>query len=383
MRTITNQRGGMAALLSVIVLSTIMVATLSSFYVYLENRARFQQRIRMNHQMGYIMDDMGKRVAQARHAYLAGNSTCPPGTEARYLDCTQVCMAPTPTGADNSLSHSLCVKNTNLNKITKGADYFCAYNSDGGTSLPSYCNAVADTWEPQESVMVAVSDESHDVQPNRIKNWFHRLDKFYDTTIVQNAPVLAETMYPFLEAEFQPPKLFGWLIPQKASANQDPDPYPDRPFQMQLPGPGGGGSTDCNVVDPPQNCPNAKVKTTIGRIGGTSGCSPTSTDERCKRCSGHDRKLGGCLKVSLCPPWLTSDECRGQSDKRIHQMIKVDMPVASAAAPSVPSNPPAGWGSCPDECVAYENGGLCQSFPVQGGCRVDCSGNGTIYYLCR
>src|SRR5690606_344454 len=170
--------------------------TLTSFYIYLENRARFQQRIRMNYQMGYIMEDMGKAVAQARTALIAGNGTCPAGTAERFLDCTSVCMVPTPTGADNSFSHSICVKNTNLNKITKGAEYFCAFNPDGGTTMPSYCNAVVDTWEPQGSTMVAVNEEGKiENNTNRIENWYARLDNFFDTTIVQNAPVIANKMY--------------------------------------------------------------------------------------------------------------------------------------------------------------------------------------------
>ncbi|MES2769238.1 MAG: thrombospondin type-1 domain-containing protein [Bdellovibrionota bacterium] len=356
---LNNERGGMAALLSVIVLSLIMVSTLTSFYTYLENRARFQERIRMNYQMGYVVEDISRALMEAHEAFL-GDPLCT-GAAVRWIDCAQVC-APSTAGLDvpsGTPANALCVKSDNLNKIVNGAEYFCTYNVDGnnGETMPAYCSALSASndrdFTGASATMVAANDTK-----TKVSNWYSRLDKFFDTTIVRNAPVIAGKMYPVLEARIQPPTLLGWMLPQAAVASAPPG-YTSPGGQEEFPGGGeeppgtttpiptspnqpdpgetvGDCSTNpeldscasqCEGLSPrdpkPAFCKNALSKVRVALVDG-NGCGPTSTDARCKRCSGKERRNGACVKVSVCPPWIPANECvstRGV-DKRIHQMIR-------------------------------------------------------------
>src|SRR5690606_17771855 len=112
---LNNERGGMAALLSVIVLSLIMVTTLTSFYTYIENRAKFQERVRQNYQFGYVMEDMSRAITESHELYDKNSGVCPAGTAVRYLDCTPVCMKKTASYAgvissDTPSDYAVCVK---------------------------------------------------------------------------------------------------------------------------------------------------------------------------------------------------------------------------------------------------------------------------------
>jgi len=211
-----NERGGMAALLSVIVLSMIMVSTLTSFYTYLENRARFQQRIRMNYQMGFVLEDMTRALMEGHKRFLADPTCGDDPNQIRFVDCTQVCAPSTsglsvPTGTP---SNALCIQNDSLNKIVNNAEYFCSFNTEGsfGATMPSHCVGMAkneiDLSGSEVTVVAANSERS------KVSQWYSRLDNFFDTTIVRNAPVLANKMYPVLETKFQPPTLLGWILPK-------------------------------------------------------------------------------------------------------------------------------------------------------------------------
>ena len=331
--TINNERG-MAALLSVIVLSMIMVSTLTSFYVYIENRARFQERLRMNYQTGYVMEDMGRALLQTYddgQAALLASTDCPGSSHLTWLDCNQICAQDTtllagtvPAGTPR---YAVCVKSDNLNKIINGADYFCAFNADGGANAPSYCASLAknDKLNFKTAVVVATNTSPPD---SKIENWYGRLDHFFDTTIVKNAPVLADKMYPILESKIQPPTMLGWLLPETAYASAPTSQYAN----------GSSGGSDCNAnpdgadcksqcsgSNRPAFCKSTDISVTLAKIG--NGCTSSSTDPRCMKCAGSQRKGGAngtCMMVSICPPWIKSSECIGSnSDRRIHQMIRV------------------------------------------------------------
>lgn len=325
--TINNEHG-MAALLSVIVLSMIMVSTLTSVYIYIENRARFQERLRMNYQTGFVMDDIGRKIVQSyeQHRLIDdGFATgCPSGSQIRFLDCSKVCAQKTsllggsvPAGTP---PYAVCVKSNALNKIINDADFFCAYNNDpsGGVTQPSYCSAPTfgknEGLGSSEGAVVVVSRNTNQVDP-RIENWYAHLDKFFDTTIVKNVPRLADKMYPILESEIKPPTMLGWLLPEKvyAATAVDCNLHPEDPTCMSL----------CSSSAFAPFCKSVNSKVTLAKID--NGCSPTSLDPRCKKCAGTDRKSGDCLKVSICPPWLSTSACVASSgvDKRIQQMIRI------------------------------------------------------------
>lgn len=322
--TVNNERG-MAALLSVIVLSMIMVSTLTSVYIYIENRARFQERLRMNYQTGFVMDDIGRQIVQAYEqqklvtdGFAVG---CPTGTATRFLDCSQVCAQDTsllsvvPAGTP---AYAVCVRSNTLNKIVNGADYFCAFNADGGLTLPSDCPTMAKNEELNSSAgaVVAVSNNKGQADP-KIEDWYARLDSFFDTTIVKNAPVLADKMYPILESEFKPPTMLGWLLPEKTYAAPpvavDCNTDPGNLICLAL----------CTYGGTAAFCKSASSKITLAQID--HGCSPSSTDSRCKKCAGTDRRNGDCMKISICPPWLSGSQCvsAAGTDKRIQQMIRI------------------------------------------------------------
>ena len=375
---VNNERGGMVALLSVFVLSVIMVSTLSSFYIYLENRARFQERIRINHQVGYVMEDLGRTIAQASEQVISG--ACPVAN-IRWLDCSQVCTVDTAalpgTVPSGTPARAVCVKNDNLNKIVNNADYFCAYNTiAGGTSRPSYCAAIAKNdyeYVADDGATVVASHQN--LNQNKITKWYSRLDSFFDTTIVRVVPKIANKMYPVLESKIQPPTMFGWLVPAVAIAVEPPqEPPPTPPTGGNYPPgyipPDGGGGTvigggtpihvnpDCETNPEAEGCAaaceadatqafckNVESKINIARID--NGCSATSTDARCKRCIGSDRNAGACLKISICPPWIPADQCMGNPaggavDRRIHQMVRVGDWVAAAPPPGPAPTGPTG-----------------------------------------
>lgn len=438
MRTLTpinNERGGMAALLSVIVLSLIMVSTLTSFYTYLENRARFQERIRINYQMGYVVEDMTRALIEGHKRFLA-DPTCggdPTVAVPRFVDCTQVCAPARPTGAPaGTPDYSLCVQNDSLNKIVNNADFFCAYNTEGnnGATQPSYCGSLVNNdikFTGEGATAVAVK-----IERSKVENWYARLDNFFDTTIVKNAPVLANKMYPVLESRFQPPTLLGWLLPQTAVAAStppdDPPPYtqPGGGTYPTNPSPNTASVDECTAnpeldscaehcEDGPGShpfCKNALTKIRVGLVDG--GCSATSTDLRCKRCTGVDRRTGQCVKISICPPWVPARDCMGGSagvndsgsDKRIHQMVKLNSITLDTFMWGVGE-----WGVCASNnvnrnvfCRNVETSAIVADAscpagskpansmfmncgdppPVGGGCGV-CeyiSGTGLICYLC-
>lgn len=325
--TINNERG-IAALLSVIVLSMIMVSTLSSFYIYLENRARYQERLRMNYQTGYVMEDMGRAISTAYEQGLqvvsGAVAACPDNTDIAWLDCKRVCAAKTAT-LDGTVpagtpSLAVCVRNDTLNKIVNGADYFCAFNPDGGSGPPSYCSGLAKNEDIKNdgAVIVASTEISQD---SKIEQWYGRLDNFFDTTIVKGAPQFANQV---LETEIQPPTVFGWLLPETAYAGTNPGGNVDCNANPSA----AGCSDQCSGSQKPAFCKNIDSSVSITRIA--DGCGPTSTDVRCKKC-GKDQRFEGaadsgtCMKVSICPPWISSHECLGsQTDKRIQQMVRVD-----------------------------------------------------------
>lgn len=430
--SVMNERGGMAALLSVVVLSMIMVSTLSSFYIYLENRAKFQHRLKMNYQTGFVMEDLSRAVAEA----IDSVDTCL-AANLMFLDCAQVCGTPTgalpgevPTGTP---ALAVCARSNVLNKIVNNADYFCAYNVGGGSTIPSYCAGLASNEivpSGDEGVMVAMHINNDSISKTKITNWYSRLDKFFDTTIVQNAPMLANQISPILEAKLQPPTLLGWMLPQKAYAynplgeggslfcryypndpscaptTQPPtiDPIPTvEPTPTVYPTVSPTGvvtndlPTECIVTDanpmPPEYCAGLKAQISLEQIGhsgtgsvvynGVSNCGPESTDRRCKRCSGADRTLGVCLKISTCPAWLDSAGCRGinangaavgqtGTDNRVHQMIRISDALAMTSDP--PLGGPIGGGVDCGGCSGPTPSGLgCTWIPISGGCRDSCS----------
>lgn len=493
-----NERGGMAALLSVIVLSMIMVSTLSSFYIYIENRAKFQERIRVNYQLGYVMEDMSRAVAIAKERFIidgcGGNSAL-----VKYIDCTQVCAMDTsglavPAGTPQ---YAVCVKSGNLNRLVNNSDYFCAYNAGSGGAPPSYCSAISQNENSFDGTRVEYAQSSP--PKSKVRSWYARMDKFFDTTIVKNAPVVSNQLQYALNAQIKAPTVLGWLLPEKAYATQ----------------PGTGGANPTGGCDhDPIFCKADEAKTNLELIGGSTGCQNNTADERCKKCGATERATGACIKFSVCPPWVNADECMasGSRDRRIHQLVMWRSPAAALASapppgslcwgnitpPSGTQNGPGGYmavnaarcvangacapnggvtntqcmevdgsgndtvmspgyiarcgnhtagagyqgcsaaamgpavpppcgatstrtctaaggwtmdpsccsgesicsgssgtatcrpassppvmGDCAAECVAYEQGGVCTSNPIAGGCQVHCPGNGVMYMVCR
>lgn len=350
---LVNERGGMAALLSVVVLSMIMVSTLSAFYIYIENRAKFQERIRVNYQMGYVMEDISRAIVQAREQYL---TTGCPAAQRIFIDCTEVCGTQTRTvgsipGLPGTVTAdtpnvAVCVRNDTLNKIVNNADYFCAYNTDTGdatvtpTVPPAYCAGVV----KNENLNLDGAETQYAMAPtpkNKVRSWYSRLDKFFDTTLIKNVPGVSNQMQYALNAQIKAPTVLGWLIPDKAIANNDPPiGYP----------PTGGHPTQPNIpmeercAADPVFCKGSNAGVDLDRIGDPDHGCQGETDPRCKKCAGVDRNNGACVKFSVCPPWVSADECVGDTaaggnanDRRIHQTLMLGTPP--------PGGGPTCWGN--------------------------------------
>jgi len=89
----------------------------------------------------------------------------------------------------------------------------------------------------------------------------------------------------------------------------------------------------------PAFCKNSLSKIRVGLVD--NGCTAASTDARCKRCSGLERRTGQCVKLSVCPPWISAEECSRGPDRRIHQVVKLNNLTMTQYMWGV-----GPWGSC-------------------------------------
>lgn len=351
---VSNERGGMAALLSVITLSMIIVSTLSSFYIYIENRAKYQERIRIGYQMGYVMEDLGRAVIEARLAGMEVESggSCPAGTVARWLDCTRVCLPNVRelegigNAVPQNVTHAVCVKSGNLNRFANNSDYYCTYNIGGnyGETRRARCNehesggntpgtagggqgvGQLDLDDIEKSEVVVKKNKS------KIRSWYARLDNFFDTTVVKNVPVVANQIQDKLNQQIKPPTLLGWLIPEKAFAQTG----------------GENQNGDC-LTDP--FCRAESIQAQINRIGNASTGCVGSNDPRCQRCNNMDRINGTCVRFALCPPWIPTEECDLGEDGSNPEVTRIFQAVRIAGTSFTPPPPPPPPGSCVWECV--------------------------------
>jgi hypothetical protein len=116
---IRNQKGAMAVLIVALV-SIVIVSTLSTVYMYLVNRTKYQARIRQAYIMTQVMEDFGRMLRQARDTAISSGLTsatpappagaCPGGVDAVMTAgvpvCLNACPATLPPGAVCSLSGS-------------------------------------------------------------------------------------------------------------------------------------------------------------------------------------------------------------------------------------------------------------------------------------
>lgn len=201
---ITNEKGNMAALLSVIVLSIVIVTSLSSVYVYLENRAKFQGKLKQSYQISYVMDELARITSLGYDlAYpngpvnADGSINAPAACPASY---TQVTQAASPQDI------FLCIPNANYirGNICVGNETFGAGSK---ICLSQVVNIDTDT-------MIAE-------QKSYLEKWYERLDAFFDTTVIKGTPQAQKIAWNFLETEFKPPTYFGWLLPNQALASEE------------------------------------------------------------------------------------------------------------------------------------------------------------------
>lgn len=298
-----NEKGGMAALLSVLCLSAIIIATLTSAYMFIENSAKYNSRIKSAYETAYAMEDLARNIRQvydttlnsgamvidANGVMTANPGNCPGNTTASSMT----------NGNQNML---LCVPITMLFAdgfgCTSGS-CFCVRNASaasnaGGGVDDRYCmnmpNWAANTSANSNTMVAKVSPKSSP----KIQKWLARMDQALDTTIAKQKPKVQSSLYALLGYEIKKPMLLDLLIPEQALAQakgeEEQGKTPDQESPGGYIGGGhiGGGKEDEGVDDdkiggvvvtPPDTKPPGGVITTSGYIIPVGRCS-TAIDER-------------------------------------------------------------------------------------------------------
>jgi len=301
---IKNEKGGMAVLLSVLAISMIVVTSLTSVYSYLSNRSKTQAFVRMNYQFGFVVEDLARAVVEARKAQI--NGACVSPNQIGWLDCQQVCMQNTRVAPlvghvpSDTTDYAVCVKNEYLGRLRRGSDYFCINQDTGtgplGNTPPSFCGGGGGAYSTGPSLketQYAVQD-----QTTKLNRWYQRLDRFYDSTIIKNAPMA-------MTYEVQPPTILKWIFPHKAFAVEmktqgsshyvTTNPTNEEGIVTQVPTTNDG---DTNP-DANHNGPNAIQYVSVGAIN----CQATPRPNSCKTCNASDR-ISSCMELVFIPPWI-------------------------------------------------------------------------------
>ncbi len=222
-----NEKGGMAALLSVLVLSGIAVTTLTSAYVFLENRAKYNGRIIASYQTAYGMEDIAINLRQVYDSSVAvgattldnnGNVTstnaaaCPTGTQATNYIGMILCIPHNGSDVENSMYQA----DSNNAFGCPQSPCFCVRTSSGVGENGRYCMSLANPNTFAQEI--EARDQMIVQQRGPVKKWFAKMEKFFDVTIEREKPDVKSSMHAFLGYELKPPTVLGWLLPESVLA---------------------------------------------------------------------------------------------------------------------------------------------------------------------
>ncbi len=198
MRSVLKKQDGQAVLLTVIVITTVLITSLISTYIYTANRLRYYAQIKEAYKIADATEAAAKTVKgaydQAMAVYIAaGANTCPSGS-----------VAPQ------------CTPDELFAKVVLPTGGVCFTNVDSSTP---YC------FTPQtiagENIEFKLKDKFQDHEFNRIERFASRLDKFFYGTVdgasTKNFGHAAKPLRNVAGLFFTKPGMFNWLINESRS----------------------------------------------------------------------------------------------------------------------------------------------------------------------
>ncbi len=219
-----NEKGGMAALLSVLILSGIAVTTLTSAYVFLENRAKYNGRIIASYQTAYGMEDIAINLRQVYDTSIAVGATTLRSDGS--VETTNGAACPMGTLATNYLGMILCIPNNSGDSMYQASNEnafgcpaspcFCVRTSSGVGENGRYCMSLANP--ATITAIIEENDQKIAKQRSKADKWFAKMERFFDVTIEREKPDVKSSMYAFLGYELKPPTVLGWLLPESVLA---------------------------------------------------------------------------------------------------------------------------------------------------------------------
>lgn len=326
----TKGEAGSVATMVVVILSAIMAMTMSSVFVYLVNRAKWQAKIREANKLTYVLEGLAKYTKEAydRGAAIcaAAGGLCPancPAPSVRFCSggtCGAVgtkllCFAPR-AGATVSTT---CPAGSQLGIMYMNEEY-CMVN---GLMGPDTEQIMAEIKMPKDYQMDPTIEERFvfaapkpAVNFNQIFDgplhnfaspatavaaWSKRLDQFYGDLA---QPTASKVIADFQSGERN-------FIPEKFPFNLIGKVYATGETQLY------GAVNDFVNVSPGTACTaNNAVNTrcgaprdlaaTPGYLTSVGGQCTTATQQYCQRSCSAAKK---CMNLAVCPSFATSSAC--------------------------------------------------------------------------
>lgn len=350
-----NQRGAMGVLL-VAMISIVIVTTLSTVYMYIVNRAKYQARIRQAYIMTQVMEDFGRMLRQARDTAISSGVTtqgaaCPGGTVSFGAGGSPICLSSCPAPGTPGVPANACNFGGSINYgfpcLQHLGRWYCLESSTAMTTsenrLPNFENfavrsggdlpseetpvlervasmfALQTAWASLKGNYYHLGDvrEMCRYSPDLAYCKEHPPEVIEEIVRVEDLPNKSEESSP---GKSQPIEPGTGIVGIGGDENKT---FPETGAGAGTPSPGGGpGSQTGTGSNPaagtgPGGSPPASPPTQQATYRlEPPDCEATPNDPRCQRCQGS------CVQVTYCFRGLGS--CQTAPESQMIQFVKLE-----------------------------------------------------------